>query len=205
MMNSVLVMETSSRRSSVAVWKEGNCIFDEHFFSERRQTGPLFSLVERAIGAAGSVDLIAVGTGPGSYNGLRAAIALGEGLALGGGIPCAGWSSLLGFPPQRRVLAGDARSGQFFLAVAENHGFLLEPELLAVGELDSRIASLTEASGAERCWIGENPPGSDWKCSFPCARELGLAAMHQATLRGFATPRALPIYLKPPHITRPAK
>ncbi len=204
-MKSILAIEAGNRQSSVAVWSECACIFEEVFTSARRETGPLFSTVHRALQSTGEVELIAVGTGPGSYNGLRAAISLAEGLSLGRGIPCAGWSSLLCFPQNPRILAGDARSGQSFFAVVENHRFLCEPELIASCELESRIASLPGAETSELCWVGENPPTEAWTSVQPSARELCFVALRDAATPGFQTGRVLPIYLKPPHITRPAK
>lgn len=218
-MKGILAIENSSARVSVAAWRSGEWIFDECFFTERRQTGPLFSMVERALvllesGARpgeSKLDLVLVGTGPGSYNGLRASAALGAGLALGRGIPCAGLSSLLGMGGELRVVAGDARSGQVFFAVVEAGRFLVEPQLVASGELEERLGAVAGLSNAHRSWIGAEAPDARWTTGYPSARELcGIVASAPETVDGAACGElapavATPIYLKPPHITRPAR
>jgi len=63
-------------------------------------------------------DLIAVGTGPGSYTGIRVGVALAKALAYGWKIPIMGFCSLEAFAP-RPVLV-DARSGGFYALIEEN-------------------------------------------------------------------------------------
>ena len=62
----------------------------------RGKTGLM--LIEQTLGAAGAapsdVDLIAVGRGPGSYTGIRAAIALAQGWQLGRSTPIVGISTV---------------------------------------------------------------------------------------------------------------
>jgi tRNA threonylcarbamoyladenosine biosynthesis protein TsaB len=207
-MKTILAIETSSRRSSVAVMSGEHCVFDEGYEAGRRETGPLFSTVERAMAAVPQVDLVAVGLGPGSYNGLRAAVALGEGLAVGRGIRCAGWSSLLAFPSQPpepaelRVLAGDARGGKVFFALVADHQFLCEPRLIASGELEAAVKAESRTRDARLSWIGESPPGPLWQPEYPTARELAIVAGRALKNTNFSPPRPLPMYLKPLHITK---
>jgi len=91
---------------------------------EDRRAGAL-SLIERALEEAGiargEVELIAVGLGPGSYTGIRSAIALAQGWQLGTSVKLTGISSV-------EVMAGsvnvegefevliDAQRGEFYRA-----------------------------------------------------------------------------------------
>ncbi|MGB7978555.1 MAG: tRNA (adenosine(37)-N6)-threonylcarbamoyltransferase complex dimerization subunit type 1 TsaB [Chlamydiales bacterium] len=57
-------------------------------------------------------ELIAVGTGPGSYTGVRVGVALAQGLSYGWGVPLLGFCSLRIFGPPPVLV--DARSGKFY-------------------------------------------------------------------------------------------
>lgn len=196
-----LAIETSSSRSSVAVIQNETTIFEEHFFSPRRSTGPLFSLTERALASvAGKPDFLAVGTGPGSYNGIRAGLALATGLQTALAIPCGGWSSLLALPPHQQIVAGDARGGQFYVAVVEDGEFLASPVLRPQQALDSWKS---DYPNAEPVWIGETPPSSIWHSVWPDALTLAHIARKAAISSNVKFPIPEPLYLKPPHITPP--
>ncbi len=77
--------------------------------------------------ATGSVDAVAVTTGPGSFTGLRAALALAHGVALGAGIPVVGVSvaeaiaaALPPHPGRDLWVALDTRRSRVFLARGED-------------------------------------------------------------------------------------
>ena len=89
-------------------------------------------------------SLIAVGTGPGSYTGVRIAIAAAQGVALSRNVWCVGWSSLTAPDievPDSYPIIGDARRQSFYLARVEN-GRLL-PDLETVS---AEIATATPNS-----------------------------------------------------------
>ena len=98
------------------------------------------------------VDRIVVGTGPGSFAGIRSAIAFAQGYALGR--PC----EVLGLPSpcavaakvyaseegcQRLAVVGDARCGKLWIAVF--NGFNLERDVFQVdkAEIASAVGSLS--------------------------------------------------------------
>src|SRR6266566_7949577 len=92
----VLALEFSSAQRSVAV------VVDGQVRGRTQETGTresrALSLIEAALGAAGlereNVDCLAVGLGPGSYSGIRSAIALAQGWQLALGTRLLGVSSV---------------------------------------------------------------------------------------------------------------
>lgn len=68
-------------------------------------------------------ELIAVGTGPGSYTGIRVGAALAKALAYGWKIPLLGFCSLHTFGPDPVLV--DARSGGFYALIGD------KPELIS--------------------------------------------------------------------------
>ena len=149
----------------------------------------MFAHLESVLRDCGDLNVVVVGTGPGRYNGLRAAISAAWGIARARGARLAGVPSLLGYEAPEYFVAGDARAGQWFLARVAHGIFLSQPALyspeVARGILDpgipvfatSRLDGLPEAVVA-----------------VPSAGVLAL--------RDFGPP--VPSYLKPPHITKPS-
>ena len=85
------------------------------------QADRLLPMVEALLAEAGvalsEVELIAVGTGPGNFTGIRIAVALARGLALGLGVPLVGVTSLqaLGFGHPAPLVCLDARRGAVYV------------------------------------------------------------------------------------------
>jgi len=195
-----------------------------------RHAAALLEEVERAATAAGGwdeVDLIATGLGPGSFTGVRIAIATARGLAASTGLPLAGICTLdaiaRGLPASvvtlpreaRRGNGGslavlDARRGEVFAALyGEGGERLWEPFVDSPEELVARIAELPEppraaGSGAlrfrqELARIGVEVPGDADPVHRVAARHVcALAATGKARDAG---PLA-PIYLRPPDAVR---
>lgn len=78
-------------------------------------------------------DLVAVGTGPGSYTGIRVGVALAKTLSYGWRIPLIGFCSLKSFAPKVKepfAVLIDARRGGFyaFIPSASHNAILISPE-----------------------------------------------------------------------------
>ena len=120
----ILALEFSSDHRSVAVVVGGQLCGRAEETGARE--GHAFSLIEAALSAAGlqreSIDCLAVGLGPGSYTGIRSAIALAQGWQLARGTEILGISSVesLAAQAQAEKLFGrvniiiDAQRSEFY-------------------------------------------------------------------------------------------
>lgn len=163
------------------------------------------SLVEESLKQAGlereQIECVAVGLGPGSYTGVRVAIALAQGWQLARGVRLLGISSArcVAAQAQRDGLTGritvvvDAQREEFYLAAYE-HGptGLREAEPL-------RLVSMAEARDREKA--GEvlvGPEVMRWfkegRLVFPRAATLGTLALRQEDF--FVGEKLEPIYLR---------
>jgi len=123
----ILAFEFSSARRSVALARAGVVLAEAAETGGYRVTNA-FGLTEKILAAAQvareEIAVIAVGIGPGSYTGIRAAIALAQGWQLARGIKLLGISSAecLAAQAQAQKIFGrvnvviDAQRGEFYLA-----------------------------------------------------------------------------------------
>lgn len=186
----ILAIECSCRQGSVAVLEDGVIVKLWKFESPRGRGTELFTHLESALRDYGHPGLVVVGTGPGSYNGLRTSIAAAWGIAIARGARLAGVPSLLGYDAPEYFVAGDARANQWFVAHVANGKFLSPPALYSPQEALGLLkpgAPVFTTSGLEDLPEAIVAP--------PCAGILGL--------RDFAEGLPVPAYLKPPHITKP--
>lgn len=166
------------------------------------------------------VERIVVGTGPGSFAGIRSAIAFAQGYALGRrcevlGLPspCAVAAKVFsqtGFPSMRLAVMGDARCGKLWIALFD--GFIMERDVFQVDreEIASAIDSLP-GGPYNVVTVDEQRIGELLQGVFGDRRNGGQSTMYMGGqtpdaegLRLFAeanpsilTPEPLPIYLNP--------
>ena len=71
-MNNVLSIDTSTQLGQIALLSDSNLVYEEAFTSERSHNSQIFYPLEKALNLCdGKGSLIVVGTGPGSYTGVR--------------------------------------------------------------------------------------------------------------------------------------
>jgi tRNA threonylcarbamoyl adenosine modification protein YeaZ len=95
----IVGIEAASTELSIAVvGPDGELRAEDAWTSEQRQSAELLPRLLSLLASAGvhvtDVSLVAVGTGPGSFTGLRVAMALAKGLAVGLDRPLVGIGSL---------------------------------------------------------------------------------------------------------------
>lgn len=211
----ILALETSTSRGSVAVAEDGNILAEERFFSERGHNTAIFDPLEKILATAreaGGITRIVVGTGPGSYSGVRVGIAVANALSLTDRVPVAGISSLIA-PANLSApdywVTGDARRQTWFLARVEGRRLAGEIELMPLDELRRRIISYRERGEAVVTFDDAPPPepgaGVEVLLETPRAGVLALraAGMSEVEFEEWAKMPLQPIYLRAPHITTP--
>jgi len=170
----MLAVEFSSPQRSAAVWEKGASAAGKLVGCARGKEGHrAIGLVEEALAQAGTrreeIGALAVGLGPGSYTGIRGAIALAQGWQLGREVKLVGISSVECLAAQAQA---EGRSGAFNIVVdAQRNEFYLARYFLdEVGCLE--LAALRLATFAEIVEIagsGEVVAGPDLAGWFPCA------------------------------------
>lgn len=213
---STLVIETSTPHASIALVEADGNIEQRTFCSDRNHNALLFEPLQELLLDRGPLDLVLVGSGPGSYSGTRVGIAAAQGVAIAAGCPAVAVPSILAVPSAADgascLAIGDARRGSFW--TAEACGFRLpeDPSLCDAAELERRVAEADAAGFAVFSFeeVARFPlPGGlleRVKIDVPDATRLWLAwcGADEESRRKWSVEIPRPLYLKPPHIT-PAK
>jgi tRNA threonylcarbamoyladenosine biosynthesis protein TsaB len=184
----IFALEFSSEQRSVALARDGRVL------GEAVETGGrgtrAFSLIEKILVEANvareEIELMAVGLGPGSYAGIRAAVAVAQGWQLARGTKLIGVGSVEGIAAQAQAeevfgrvnVVIDAQRGDFYLATWE----ISATERREINAL--RIVPLAAVrSLANAGEILAGPGVTNW---FPSGR---LVFPRAATLAGLAAGR----------------
>ncbi|MBW6398531.1 tRNA (adenosine(37)-N6)-threonylcarbamoyltransferase complex dimerization subunit type 1 TsaB [Roseomonas sp. HJA6] len=216
----ILGIEGALARCSVALLDGDACLALRQAEAARGHPALLPRFVAEVLSDAGitaaALDAVAVGVGPGGFTGLRAAIALAEGLAHGAGRPLVGVTTgealAAALPDALRAgrtlwAAIDNRRGraviEVFPAGAASPGPPVVAPLdalpaaagpvLVLGDAAEVVAGLLRARGD----AAEAHPG------LPHAEAVAQVAVRR--LAGMLPPRgAAPLYAEPPAVTAPA-
>lgn len=207
-----LALDTANDRIAVALAGEGRETMRAEGIS-RGHAERLFPLIDEVLAAAGveieSVGRIAVNVGPGSFTGIRIAVAAARGLGLALGVPVVGIDALrliaasLEEPADGPVLATvDARRGEVYAALYGPKGDLIEAPFAAdaegvlarIGDRAAVIAGSGAAILAHQAAIsGRRVPPVD---AMVATDPLALARLGGLVDPTIALPR--PLYLRAP-------
>ena len=195
-----LAIDTSTSHGSVALIDGGRILLDETFTADRGHESKLMPLLQRARDLAEKLDIIAVGVGPGSYAGIRIAIATAMGLQMALGARLVGIPSVAVWEcgSERHIAIGDARRETFYFTKVERGICTEGPMLTDAAGLLARIAGLPD-------WpvLSAEPLALVPEAVVALPRALTLARL-AADGRGIVAEGALePLYLREPHITLP--
>jgi tRNA threonylcarbamoyl adenosine modification protein YeaZ len=209
----ILALEFSSPQRSVAVLRDGGVAVTAEAIESGGNGATAFRMIEQVLAETKiereQIEVIAVGLGPGSYTGIRAAISLAQGWQLARGVKLLGLSSAEVIAAQARV-AGilgrvnvviDAQRNEFYLATYEifQDGW----REIAPLKILSR-AEVQSPAGADGILTG--PEVARWfagsRTIFPRAATLA----ELAARRGHFTPgeKLEPIYLRETNFVKTA-
>lgn len=202
----ILALDAALARSSAAVVAEGQVAAERQQAGARGQAAVLAPMADEVLRAAGclatELNGVAVTVGPGSFTGLRAAIALAQGIALAAGCPVVGVTVgealTAALPPLRGWtlwVAIDNRRGRIFL---DRHGTI---ESLPLNELPAPAEPIAVAGdaaievSARLAARGTTVMLTDAR--EPRARDVALVG--ERRLKGELPPLpAQPLYIDPP-------
>jgi tRNA threonylcarbamoyladenosine biosynthesis protein TsaB len=216
----ILAIELATSRAGVAVLADEQVTAERTWVEEGiRNQGLFAALAELAPGPASGgtdFDAVAVDVGPGSFNGIRIALAAAEGLAMPRGRRVIGVSSaeaiaadvLAETQAERVVVFGDARRGRLWRAAFSAQGGAAQPvgtfDLVAESEIGQGLGPADTVATPDWDRIGDSL--QRWvprearllpQPRFPRSATLARLARRRASDPG-PTPRPLPIYLHPP-------
>lgn len=195
-----LAFELSSGQGSIALLEDGAVLFERGFPNDRKDSGAFFENVQLCLQQFGAPGETVVGLGPGSYAGVRIAIATALGLRTALNANLTGIASICAIDVEDRdcCVIGDARRQSFYLARVSNGRLVDGPTLMTATELETRISE-----AALPVYSSELLPGFPLvKLAYPSARRLAELAHLQSAEKDDTRPLE-PIYLREPHITTP--
>jgi tRNA threonylcarbamoyladenosine biosynthesis protein TsaB len=195
-----LALEMASARGSIALRDDNTAVFASSFAADRKHSGAFFENLQRCLEEFGSPEQIIVGIGPGSYAGVRIAIASALGLRSATGAKLAGIPSICALDVELDdyCVIGDARRQSFFFARIEQRRLLEEPALESQTEIETRLKSaMLPVYASEKM-----TQFLTVKLAYPSACRLAeIAASRGNEITGVEVLE--PIYLRAPHITTP--
>jgi tRNA threonylcarbamoyladenosine biosynthesis protein TsaB len=222
MHRALLAIETSTEACSAALCI-GDLLIERSELAPRRHAELILPMIESLLGEAGirRRDLagIAVGRGPGAFTGVRLAISVAQGLALGLDLPVVPVSSLAALALDAPAAAGgdddailaviDARKGEIYAGAFRrtDDGLVAAIGAESVGAADKLVVppgrqwtvvgTGWDAYGdALRARLAAPPRFADGK-RYPQARAIArLAATRFAHGEGMLPELALPVYLR---------
>lgn len=199
----ILALELSSARGSIA-WLNGDRDpVVREWSNDRKHSGDFFENLQTVTKEFGAAERIIVGLGPGSYAGVRIAIATAIGLQTAWNARLVGFPSICAIESKGDdyVVIGDARRRSFFLARIRGRDLVEEPALFTEAELREKLDMLRDSMPL---FSPEKLPQFE-RAVIRHPSALLLAQIAQADDRRFSNPPLEPIYLREPHITIPKK
>ena len=200
----ILAIETSVAQASLCLYSGGEMKFSTSWQAERNHDAHLFPALQLALDSLPTPDLldyILVGAGPGSYGGVRVALAAGVGISTVTQARLVALESWAQLAEADACVVADARRGGWTVRFPDGSIEVLSPEQLrqlpnvlntveTAGVLSSKGIDnvrkeglIPTAEGLVQTWLG----------------------MSESERFRLEEKPAEPIYVRPPHITAAAK
>jgi tRNA threonylcarbamoyl adenosine modification protein YeaZ len=215
-MTTLLALDCSAGACTVGVWRDGAILARRREATERGHAAALMPAIRDAMAEAGlefsALDAIAAVAGPGSFTGIRIALAAARGLALALGKPALGVSALdaLARRPARAALADrdclcvaiDTKRGDLYAQ-------LFDPSTrraTAPAQVRGAAALAESLAGRRALAIGDGAAalaghGIAAASDLALAQPEDIAVLAAEALAGGTLLPPTPIYLRPPEAT----
>lgn len=210
----ILALDAAGTACSAALWRDGRIAAHRRQPMQRGHAEALMPLILEVLAAAGTgfpeLRRVAVGVGPGSFTGIRIALATARGIALAAGLPVAGVDS---FSAVAAGLPDALRRGRSLLVAIDS-----KREAVFGQYYDQNLSPQGEAlTLPPEALLARRPPGplliaGDAAALLPIAADAKLAEGDQAVdaisiallaAAGKAQRAPRPLYLRAPDVTRP--
>jgi len=223
----ILGFDTSNSYSSVSISFLSEIIYAKKDFEMNTQAERLIIMIEQALETTnldyGKIDYIAASSGPGSFTGVRIALASSRGVIIGNSQikpVCVNNFQLINFRVRQQVSGFDflvasvnAYREQLYIQLFTKKGEYSEPKLLYLNEAEELIAKLNgtvvmAGSGLEKIYRATKmPPNGSIllpRFSYPDARFVCKVA-HQHIVQSKANVNLEPLYIREPDAKLPSK
>jgi tRNA threonylcarbamoyladenosine biosynthesis protein TsaB len=186
----ILAFDTATERATSALVDDGE-VLGERVSRAATLLADVDALLRQAGAHQRDVSALALGTGPGSFTGIRIGLAVARGLALALGVPAAGVSTL-------DALAAGAPGATPVIDAKRREVFVPGPRALAPADLDLTAGTVCVGDGAVRYrdlleQAGADVPPDDDERHLPRAR------FHAELARDFGPVELVePLYVRVP-------
>jgi tRNA threonylcarbamoyladenosine biosynthesis protein TsaB len=218
-MTRLAAIDTSTALGSVALFEGDELVLEEARRVSNAHGESLLPMVDAVFARAGwkpsAVARWGVGVGPGSFTGVRIAVATVKGIVFATGAQVVGVTSLdalaHGLEGDHVAAVVDAGKGESFLQVRRGGALVLGPVHVRVADVASRLAGLV--GGGHVVVAGELSVEPDWSPlgdrvrrvttsphDLPRASAVGRLALGRTPQDAVALE---PSYVRPPEITMP--
>lgn len=216
----IAAIDTSTDLGSLALYEGESCVLEDSVFVRNLHGESLLPLISRAFDRVtwkpNDVARWGVGIGPGSFTGVRIAVATAKGIAIATGAELVGVTSLdaLAYGIEGDVVVSviDAGKGEVFVQARQGGRLLVDPTHLPLEEVAARVARAS--SGMRAVIVGQVASAIDWS-TLEAAPKLSCEPPYdlpRATAVGRIARRRAPddvdtlepFYVRPPSVV-PAK
>jgi len=192
----VLALELSTAIGSLAFCDDSVRLF-RTFPADRKDSALFYENLEGIYRGSGPPEVIVVGLGPGSYAGVRIAIATAIGLKAAANARLVGLPSICAIDQSEYLVVGDARRSLFFFAHVVNGCCLEGPKLASEVEIRAKLQASQPLPAIATQPL---PQFEEVAVEHPSALRLVELATQVDCL---IEENLEPIYLREPYITTP--